>query len=319
MPHLHKKKTTPPILSEDKTSFKLLDKENLKPAESEKGLYFSNERQVFSVANGLDIRKKAYEYVYKVYLNEGYLNNNNNKMQLTIYSALPDTTTLYAEDHNGNFIGTFTMVFDSDMGLPSDLQYKNEIDKLRRDNRRICEIISLGIDRAQRGSIKILAGLFYCSYLMAWHIMASTDFIINVIPSHRNFYFKSMRFKQIGDIKQCPRTDGVSAVLMNLPISLARKLRKEMRVFPFSTHHYSEQEEIEQSEKLKKMLVPMSDLEFYTFFIENTDLWEKASDKQKDYIKKLYPIDQTDHFGISRALARTVSKNNQIRYDKHTE
>jgi hypothetical protein len=319
MPQLPKKKTTPSILPKDKASLKLFDKKIQKLAEPDKGLHFFEGRQVVSIANGLHIRKKAYEYVYKVYLDEGYLKNfNNNKMQITLYSALPDTTTLYAEDHNGNFIGTFTMVFDSEIGLPSDLQYKNEIDMLRQDNRRICEIISLGIDRAQRGSIRILAGLFYCSYLMAWHVMDYTDFIINVIPSHTNFYCKSMLFKQIGDIRQCPRTDGVPAVLLNLPISLARKLRTEKRVFPFSTHQYPEKEEIIQSEKLKKMLVPMSDVEFYTFFIENTDLWEKASDKQKAYIKKLYPIDQTDHFGISRALAKTVSKNNQA-YDNKPE
>ena len=138
--------------------------------------------------------------------------------------------------------------------------------------------------------------------------MASTDFIINVIPSQADFYCNSLLFRKIGNIKKCPRTNGIPAVLLNLPLSLPRKLRKKKRIFPFSMFQYSEQEEIKLARKLKRMLLPMSDIEFYTFFIEKTDLWEKASDEQKDYIKKLYPADQTNHLSISRALAKTVSK-----------
>jgi len=315
MSPLAKKPTTTRSELDNKAPLKSLVEENLKSTELERGIHFFGDQHKVRVANRLELRQKAYEYVYKVYLNEGYIKNENSKLQLTIYSALPDTTTLYAEDHDGNLSGTFTMVFDSGIGLPSDLQYKNEIDKLRCGKRRICEIISFGIDKTQRGSVKILAGLFYCSYLLAWHVMASTDFIINVIPSQADFYCNNLLFRKIGNIKKCPRTNGIPAVLLNLPLCLSRKLRKKMRVFPFSMLKYSEQDEIKLARKLKRMLLPMSDLEFYTFFIENTDLWEKASDKQKDYIKKLYTVDQADHLSISRALAKTVSKNYQNQND----
>jgi hypothetical protein len=313
MSPLTKKKTTPTSSLNNKTSVKSLDEENLKSTEFERAIHFFNGQQMVRVANRLELRQKAYEYVYKVYLDEGYIKNRNSKFQLTIYSALPNTTTLYAEDRNGNFIGTFTMVFDSDIGLPSHLQYKKEIDKLRCDNRRICEIISFGIDRAQRGSVKILAGLFYCSYLIAWHIMAATDFIINVIPSQADFYCNNLLFRKIGNTRKCPRTNGIPAVLLNLPLSLTRKLRRKKRIFPFSMINYSEQEEIKLARKFKRMLLPMSDIEFYTFFIEKTDLWYKASDEQKDYIKKLYPADQTNHSSISRALAKTISNKYENR------
>jgi hypothetical protein len=311
MPLLPKTTRTPTSQLNNKLSTKSLEKDNLKPTEFESLIPFFNGQQMVRIANRLELRQKAYEYVYKVYLNEGYIKSRDNKYQLTIYNALPNTTTLYAEDHDGNFNGTFTMVFDSDMGLPSYLQYQKEIDKLRTDNRRICEIISFGIDRTQRGSVMILAGLFYCAYLIAWHIMEATDFIINVIPSQADFYCKNILFRKIGNTKECPRTDGVPAVLLNLPISLTRKLKRNKRLFPFSMINYSEQEEVELARKLERMILPMSDIEFYTFFIEKTDLWYKASDIQKDYIKKLYPADLTDHSSISRALAKTVSNKYQ--------
>ena len=293
------------------TSLTPEEKESLKSTELESGIHFFGNRNLLRVANRLDLRQKAYEYLYNVYLNEGYTRNKNSKLHLSIYNALPDTTTLFAEDQNGNFSGTLTMVFDSDMGLPSDLQYREEIDRLRCEKRQICEIISLGIDRAQRGSVRILAGLFYYAFLFAWHITASTDFIIHVTPSQTNFYYRHLFFRKIGNIKKCPRANGVPAVLLNVPLALLENSRKKKRVFPFAMFQYSEQDEIKLARKLKRMLLPMSDLEFYSFFMEKTDLWEKADDEQKDYIKKLYPANQTDHFGISRALAKTVSEKNQ--------
>ena len=51
------------------------------------------------------------------------------------------------------------------------------------------------------------------------------------------------------------------------------------------------------------MVQPMSDQEFYTFFLEKTDIWEKALPLQKDHIKKVYPTDEIDHNEVSRALA----------------
>ena len=285
-----------------------LIEENLKFTEIDRGIHFFDDQNVLRVANQFELRQKAYEYLYKVYLNEGYTRKKNSKLHLSIYNAIPDTTTLIVEDQNGNFNGTLTMVFDSNIGLPSDLQYKKEIDKLRGDKRQICEIISLGIDRAQRGSIRILAGLFYYAFLFALHIMESTDMIINVIPSQANFYCKNLLFRKIGNKKKCPRANGVSAVLLNMRVSSLNNLRKRKRVFPFSMFQFSEQDEIKLARKLKSMLLPMSDLEFYTFFMEETDLWEKASDEKKNYIKKLYPANQIDHFIISRALAKTASK-----------
>jgi hypothetical protein len=294
-----------------KAPLKSLVEENLKSTELDRGIHFFDGQSVLRVANQFELRQKAYEYLYKVYLNEGYTREKKSKLHLSIYYALPDTITLFVEDQNGNLNGTLTMVFDSNIGLPSDLRYKKEIDKLRGDKCQICEIVSLGIDRAQRGSVRILAGLFYYAFLFALHIMASTDMIINVIPSQANFYCKNLLFQKIGNIKKCPRANGVPAVLLNMRVSSLDNLRKRKRVFPFAMFQFSEKEEIKLAKRLKSMLLPMSDLEFYTFFIEKTDLWEKASDEKKNYIKKIYPADQTDHFSISRALAKTVSKKYQ--------
>ena len=236
----------------------------------EKEFLFVSDRCVVRVANRFELRQKAYEFVYKVYLDEGYIKRENSKLRLSIYDALPDTTTLVAEDHKGNFCGTITMVLDSPIGLPSDLQYKKEVDRLRNAGRNICELISFGIDRNQRGSVNILAGLIYCCYLILWFIKESTDSIINVIPSQAGFYCNNLFFRKIGNEKKCPRTSGIPALLLNLRLSLLSELREKKRVFPFSMFQHSYQEEMEIVSKLKRMLLPIFDEEFYTFFIEKT-------------------------------------------------
>ena len=56
---------------------------------------------------------------------------------------------------------------------------------------------------------------------------------------------------------------------------------------------------------------PMSDEEFYTFFIEKTNTWEMATAAQKKYLKKISDGRETDHFSISRALAKGIAKKLQ--------
>ena len=55
----------------------------------------------------------------------------------------------------------------------------------------------------------------------------------------------------------------------------------------------------------------MSDEEFYTFFMDKTNIWEAATLSQKEFIKKVYPADKANHHEVSRALARAFSKKNR--------
>ena len=65
------------------------------------------------------------------------------------------------------------------------------------------------------------------------------------------------------------------------------------------------------AEKIQSMHWPMSDEEFYTFFIEKTNTWEMATSAQKEYLKKITDGRETDHFSISRALAKGIAKKLQ--------
>ena len=277
----------------------------------ENGIQFFGGKCTVRVANQLELRQKAYKLLYNIYLKSGLAKKNDSGLWLSIFDALPDTTTLVAEDENAQILGALTLVFDSPIGLPSDNLYKAEIDELRQAKKQICEIVSFSINTKAKSSIKVLAGLFYCSYLFALRIKKSTDFIIAVNPCYIKLYCQKLLFHKIGPEKNYARVNGAPAVLLDLSLNMPSILKHKRRIFPLYMLDYSEEEEFDIAERIQNMHGTMSDEEFYTFFIEKTDVWAKASVRQKEFIKKVYPANDVNHDEVSRALARTFSKKNR--------
>ena len=100
-------------------------------------------------------------------------------------------------------------------------------------------------------------------------------------------------------------------MLLNLSLMEVDRLRRQQRLFPFYMLNRPDQEELALAKKIEKMISPMSDEEFITFFIDKTDIWENASTQQKDFIKQVYPAQEINHNEVSRALAKGFSKKNR--------
>ena len=285
--------------------------------EYEPGIYFFEGKCKVRIANHPELRKKAYKLIHTLYLEMGIATQKSDGLWLSIYDALPETATFVVEDEHGLIAGTLTLVLDSPIGLPADALYKEEIDKLRSSGRKVSEIISLGISNRAKGSVKLLASLFYCAYLLSWQIKNYTDFVITVHERFEKFYCRNILFKKIGEVRKYEKVNGAPTVLLNLPLKLPQILKENRRIFPLYMLNYSYPEEIEVAKEIEAMLSPISDEEFYYFFIEKTDTWENATQQQKEYIKKLYPAHQTDHFKVSRALAQGFSRKIQNTQNKN--
>lgn len=290
------KKQTITHTSFDETSVTPIEKENLISADLERGIPFFGGRCVVRAANQLELRQAAYELLYKIYSEMGIVKNKSASMWLSIFDALPETTTFVAENNLGEIVGALTLVFDSPIGLPADELYKEEVDELRNAKRKICEFISFGINKSVKGSVRILAALFYSAYLLAWRIKNATDLVITVHARYENFYCRNVLFKKMGPVRKYAKVNGAPTVLLNLPLNLPSMLKDEKRIFPLYMLNYTDQKELEVANKIKSLLCPMSDDEFYNFFIGKTNILEKAPVQQKDFIKKIYPPHRTDHF-----------------------
>lgn len=289
---------------------RVLSKEDSSPTDSETGtgIYFFEGKCRVRIANQPELRTKAYQLLHRLYSKMGIVPQESNGMWLSIYDALPETTTFVVEDDQGEMAGALTLVLDSPIGLPADTLYKEEIDRLRSSGRKVSEIISLGISDSAKGSVKLLASLFYCAYLLSWRLKNYNDFVITVHARYEKFYCRNILFKKIGEVRKYAKVNGASTVLLNLPLKLPEMLKGKRRIFPLYMLNYSYQKEIEVTKNIEAMLTSISEEEFYYFFIEKTNTWGKATPQQKEYIKKIYPAHQTDHFKVSRALARGFSK-----------
>ncbi len=170
-----------------KKSDPYLKKENLKLVDLEEGLKFFNGQCIVHVANSFIRRQKAYELLYYQYSKKGFTQKKDIDLWLSIYDALPETTTFVAEDAQGCIQGALTAVFDSPIGLPADELYQEEIDVLRNSGGQICEFVSLGIINTTKNHFKILASMFYCAYLLAWRKNKSSNLVITVNPQHAGF------------------------------------------------------------------------------------------------------------------------------------
>jgi hypothetical protein len=264
---------------------------NATPTDPESWIHFFNHHSKIRIANQLGLRRKGYELLHKLYSKMGIAPDDHDGMWLSIHDALPETTMFLAENHQGDIDGALTVVFDSPIGLPADALYKEEIDRLRSAGRKISEIISLGIRDTAKGSVKSMAGLFYCAYLLSWRSKKFTDFVITVHERYENFYCRFLLFKKIGAVRNYAKVNGAPTVLLHLPLMLPDMLTPEekLRVFPLSLIEHSEKKKDEVIQKIEAMSSPMSEEEFRYFFIEKTDIWKNATPQEKNYIGKIFP------------------------------
>lgn len=123
----------------------------------------------------------------------------------------PNRIVLVVLDH-GRAVATSSLGLDSDIGLLADELYKDEIDRLRREGRRLCEMTKLAVDHVIR-SKRVLASLFHISHIYAYYLHRRTDCLIEVNPRHVRFYKAMLGFEELGDLKMCARVNAPARLL----------------------------------------------------------------------------------------------------------
>ncbi len=131
--------------------------------------------------------------------------------------------TLVAESAGGT-VGTMTLCLDLGEGLPADEIFRDKLDGLRQQQRRLCEPSRLAIDRGV--SKRVFASMIHISYIYAHNIHGFTDYVIEVNPRHVEFYKRMLGFVDFGGERACPRV-GAPAVLLRLELEeMGAQIRK---------------------------------------------------------------------------------------------
>ncbi|MBA4389198.1 MAG: hypothetical protein C0404_14590 [Verrucomicrobia bacterium] len=176
-----------------------------------------------TVAQTLPEKKRAWRMVYQSYLEKGYAKIDSDELWYGLYDMLPQTTTFIAS-RDGIDVATLTVVFDSEFGVPADQLYHDELDRMRQDGRRICEIVSLASNESdRRQGIEVLKHLFNVGFHMASKLVDATDFIITVNPHHASYYERKLLFRRHGEERSYAKVGGAPAVLLVLDLTTANE------------------------------------------------------------------------------------------------
>lgn len=127
--------------------------------------------------------------IQRMYLRRGY--------DVSDMHKVPDRITLMASQ-NDAVVGTLTLGIDSGKGLMADENYKQEVDQLRSEGRKVCELTKFAVDQT-RGSKRVLASLFHIAYIYGRVLHNQTDVLIEVTSKHALFYKRMLGFVQYGE------------------------------------------------------------------------------------------------------------------------
>lgn len=189
--------------------------------------------------------------VQKRYGEVGYQPQGDNSSK----GVCPEQITLLSY-HKDRVVGTLTLGMDIGQGLFADELYKAEIDKLRGEGRKVAEITKLAVD-TKLPSKRILAALIHIAYIYGARIWRYTDVVIEVNPSHAEFYKRMLGFRVIGEERLCARVNAPAVLLWVETRHLKHKIsefgggletgKKERSLYPY---FFSQADELEITHRL---------------------------------------------------------------------
>ena len=182
--------------------------------------------------------QQAFTLVHDVYLKEGYLKKpTKSGMFFSIFSLLPETVIIAAKSYL-NVISTLTEIFDTkEFGLPMDSLYKNEVEQLRKQSRKIVELSALATSEKYRWKNLFM----YIVKVMYWYSVyrGTTDILITVNPKHVSFYKNIFLFEDFGPERYYPRV-GAPAVALRIDMNtIHKKIKKAYNNLDFDCNLYA--------------------------------------------------------------------------------
>ncbi len=157
----------------------------------------------------------AYALVHDAFVEKGYIERQPTGLRLRVTEALPHTATFIAEDGQ-RVVGVQSIAVDSDeFGLPSDGAFREEINALRIDGRRVCEATNQAVAVEYRKTA-VPTELMRCMFAHAL-LIGCDELITTVSPGHARF-FELLGFHQVSGVKSYSDTIEDPVVVMSVNV-----------------------------------------------------------------------------------------------------
>lgn len=186
---------------------------------------------LYALFNGLNVRpaasreelEQAFRLVYSGYVQREYIDEDPSGIRLSVFNAFPTTVT-FVSSLGGSVIATVSLVVDTDVGLPMDEIYHEEVQELRSAGRKLAEVTMLADRRRQlRRTLPMLLLLMKRVFDYATLVAEADDLCITINPRHETYYERYLLFKHLGGLKTYPSVRNNPALAKRLDLESARQ------------------------------------------------------------------------------------------------
>lgn len=190
----------------------------------------------FDIARRVEDVVEAWRLVYDAYRRIGIINENEFGIHTVPQAVGPRTVVVLGRLH-GEPVTTISAYADGPEGLPLDSVYRDELDALRREGRRLVEVGLLGDRRANLARrAATLFDLMRYVFFFAVHYPAD-DIVIGVHPHHAKFYMQCFAFDEMGPVKNYAMVNDALVVGLRLDLQTKPKLPRLARGLAHFARH----------------------------------------------------------------------------------
>ncbi len=247
----------------------------------------------YRVARTAEELEKAYSLVYREYRKRNYVVENDCKLRLSIHNALPGTTTFVGTTGSDVLI-TATIISDSPLGLPMDAIYRLELDRFRRDGKKLGEVSMLASDTElfPEGTSALLNAkkmffvffLFKCVFDYVREVLRLDLICITINPRHELLY-DFLLFRPLGELKTYQSVNGAPALAKYVDVnSVGEECLRDKKE---GLHRMFFRRKTDPEKFSRKLEFTERELRY--FFVEKTDIFRTAGASELACVKSCYP------------------------------
>lgn len=257
-----------------------------------------NKRLVLKIAETKEELEACFRLLHDAYVGSGFMVPDPSGMRVTIYHALPSTTTLCAK-YDDQVVGTLSLIRESAIGFP--LQRIFDLTSVRAKEGNIAEVSALAVHpRFRRTGGTILFPLMKFMYEYCTAFFDTRHLVIAVNPRHIEMYESLLFFRRLtaNVVENYDFVNGAPAIGAALDLKAAPEIfRKAYGNKPDRRNLYK----FFLETKLPNIQIPHR--RFFTtndpvltpelidyFFNRQTDVFATLSDRKKALLHLIYDL-----------------------------
>ncbi len=255
----------------------------------------------YEIARTREDLDAAFSLVYQAYRREGITPYDPSQRRITLFHALPSTTTLVAKK-GPRVVATVSLIKDGELGVPSDTL--TDLNSFRRPGKRMAEISSLALRPDLHGQA---AGVMF--YLTKYMIRYSREYfgvdryIISVHPGRLPLYQGLFLFTPLTGVRVRSHSFANNAPAVTAVRNLATAAADFHKVYKDAPGHRNlyrflfrssgKREELAMkfpSRRSATILDPVMTPELLSYFFrQKTDIFTSADPRQIKKLRQIYP------------------------------